>query len=273
MGTHPIFESDFDCLTDSRMDRNGLFDIQRYNPENQPIKNEKPKTNKMLERAKARALKRKIQAEKAPESQTPEPIDSVDDSVKSSSEESDHDELESVKSSIPANDFDILEDVAAKKTKKLKLDLPKWCQNAIVISPEEPKLKTIKSLIPAKIYENLKVQIKKLFPVQACLIQQLMSRGPRRDYAVQAPTGSGKTLAFLVPALSRIHRRAIPHIRVLVVAPTRVLAQQIFGVVNDLTVGTGLRSKLVIGADGVGVEDETIKIGQHTISNIDVVVA
>ena len=46
------------------------------------------------------------------------------------------------------------------------------------------------------------------------------------------------------------------------VAPTRVLAQQIFGVVNDLTVGTGLRSKLVIGADGVGVEDETIKIGQ-----------
>ena len=44
---------------DSRMDRNGLFDIQRYNPENQPVKNEKPKTNKMLERAKARALKRK----------------------------------------------------------------------------------------------------------------------------------------------------------------------------------------------------------------------
>ena len=61
----------------------------------------------------------------------------------------------------------------------------KWCQNAIVISPEEPKLKTIKSLIPSKIYENLKAQIKKLFPVQACLIKQLMSRGPRRDYAVQ----------------------------------------------------------------------------------------
>ena len=49
------------------------------------------------------------------------------------------------------------------------------------------------------------------------------------------------------------------------VAPTRVLAQQIFGVVNDLTVGTGLRSKLVIGADGVGVEDETIKIGKVLI--------
>ena len=70
-------------------------------------------------------MPKKIQAEKAPESQTPEPIDSVDDSVKSSSDESDHEELESVKSSIPANDFDILEDVAAKKTKKLKLDLPK----------------------------------------------------------------------------------------------------------------------------------------------------
>ena len=49
----------------------------------------------------------------------------MDDSLKSSSEESDHEELESVKSSIPANDFDILEDVAAKKTKKLKLDVPK----------------------------------------------------------------------------------------------------------------------------------------------------
>ena len=54
----------------------------------------------------------------------------------------------------------------------------------------------------------------------------------------------------------------------LVVAPTRVLAQQIFGVVNDLTVGTGLRSKLVIGADGVGIEDETIKIGKVLVLSI-----
>ena len=42
---------------------------------------------------------------------------------------------------------------------------------------------------------------------------------------------------------------------------------------NDLTRDTGLRSKLVIGSDGLGIEDEVMKIGEHTVSNYDVLVA
>jgi len=288
MGTHPIFESDFDCLTEeNNMDDQGLFKVARYRPnESNEIddddhaskkRKKKPKVNAMLERARLRAAKRKsTPIENPAKSADSDQIeDSVDDSVKSdeSSSSEMEEEVEKKVEKVEEQHFQILDDVADRSNKKIKLTLPRWCREPITIEQDEPKLKEVAGILPEVIYRNLKRQIKRLFPVQACLIRQLMARGPRRDLAVQAPTGSGKTLAFLVPALSSIVKRAIPAIRILIVAPTRVLATQIFGVCTDLMLDTNLRARLVIGADGAGLEEERIKIGEHVISNIDVVVA
>ena len=165
------------------MDSNGLFNIARYRPTEASEKTESKK-NSMLERARQRALKRKLEAEKNAE--TVSVADSVD-SEKSESSESESEIEEDKKSEVSevASDFQILEDVAALRRKKLRLDLPKWCQEPVIIEDVEPKLKTIKTLLPEQIYSNLKDQVKRLFPVQSCLIKQLVARGPRRDYAVQ----------------------------------------------------------------------------------------
>ena len=138
---HNIFfekTSIFSSVLKSRMDSNGLFNIARYRPTEAPEKNESKK-NSMLERARQRALKRKLEAEKNAE--TISVADSVD-SEKSSSSESESEIEEDKKSEVSevASDFQILEDVAALRRKKLRLDLPKWCQEPIIIEDVESKL-------------------------------------------------------------------------------------------------------------------------------------
>jgi ATP-dependent RNA helicase MSS116 len=54
-----------------------------------------------------------------------------------------------------------------------------------------------------------------------------------KDLIVQAKTGTGKTLAFLLPSVERLvksrstERSNIPFTGVLVISPTRELAQQV----------------------------------------------
>jgi ATP-dependent RNA helicase DDX55/SPB4 len=71
-------------------------------------------------------------------------------------------------------------------------------------------------------------------PVQSAAIPLFRQN---KDVAVEAITGSGKTLAFLIPILERLIRRETPlgsskKVGALIVAPTRELAEQIFGVLN-----------------------------------------
>ncbi|MDR0355656.1 MAG: DEAD/DEAH box helicase, partial [Deltaproteobacteria bacterium] len=70
------------------------------------------------------------------------------------------------------------------------------------------------------------------------------------DIAGQAQTGTGKTTAFLVPALTRLITRpsvqpGLP--RVLIVTPTRELADQIYKDAKILASSTGVTSTLVMG--------------------------
>jgi superfamily II DNA/RNA helicase len=61
-------------------------------------------------------------------------------------------------------------------------------------------------------------------PIQEQVIPLIMGG---KDVIATAQTGTGKTAAYLLPVLHNISMNAIPHTSVLIVAPTRELAQQI----------------------------------------------
>lgn len=64
-----------------------------------------------------------------------------------------------------------------------------------------------------------------MMPVQAASLDDLLSK--RMDCLVQAKTGTGKTLAFLIPAIQTMINKRTRGISLLVITPTRELAQQI----------------------------------------------
>jgi len=65
-----------------------------------------------------------------------------------------------------------------------------------------------------------------------------------------AQTGTGKTAAFALPILHRLMQGGRRHVRALVIAPTRELAEQIHEAISILGRNTGLRSVTIYG--GVG---------------------
>ena len=79
------------------------------------------------------------------------------------------------------------------------------------------------------------------------------------DILASAPTGTGKTAAFLIPAIQYLldfPRNAPGFARVLVLAPTRELAYQIFEVAKELTAFTDLKSGVVTGGINYGSHKE-----------------
>ena len=70
-------------------------------------------------------------------------------------------------------------------------------------------------------------------PVQAATIPLFRAN---KDVAVEAITGSGKTMAFVLPVLERLLARSEPleksDVGAVLIAPTRELAEQIFGVLG-----------------------------------------
>jgi ATP-dependent RNA helicase RhlE len=86
-------------------------------------------------------------------------------------------------------------------------------------------------------------------PIQARTIAPAMAG---HDVIGSAQTGTGKTAAFMIPVVERL--RAIDrrggHASALVLAPTRELAEQIFGWAERL--GCGLRPALVVGGVAYG---------------------
>jgi ATP-dependent RNA helicase RhlE len=68
-----------------------------------------------------------------------------------------------------------------------------------------------------------------------------------RDMLGLAQTGTGKTAAFLLPILHRLTQGPLRRVRVLIVAPTRELAEQITQMSGDLGQNTKVRSVSVYG--------------------------
>ncbi|MBQ4832381.1 DEAD/DEAH box helicase [Pseudoalteromonas sp. MMG010] len=72
------------------------------------------------------------------------------------------------------------------------------------------------------------------------------------DIFAQSKTGSGKTLAFLLPAVQRVMKQKAlskRDPRVLIVAPTRELATQVFTQLRLLIAGTAIKSVKILGGE------------------------
>jgi ATP-dependent RNA helicase RhlE len=68
-----------------------------------------------------------------------------------------------------------------------------------------------------------------------------------RDIIGLAQTGTGKTAAFVLPILQRLIQNPSRHVRALVLAPTRELAEQIHGAIADLGRNGPARSVTIYG--------------------------
>lgn len=101
-------------------------------------------------------------------------------------------------------------------------------------------------------------------PIQAQAIPTVMAG---KDVMGLAQTGTGKTAAFVLPILHRLMKGQRGHIRALVVAPTRELAEQIHDAITDLAKETGLRSVTVYGGVSINPQIARLKKG------VDIVVA
>lgn len=84
-------------------------------------------------------------------------------------------------------------------------------------------------------------------PIQLQAIPVVLQGG---DVLGLAQTGTGKTAAFVLPILERMSKGPLRHPRVLIVAPTRELAEQIHQSIVDLGKHTKVRSVPIYG--GVG---------------------
>jgi len=105
-------------------------------------------------------------------------------------------------------------------------------------------------------------------PVQAKAIPAVLAK---RDLMAAAQTGTGKTAAFAVPLLQRLTMegpQVAPHcVRVLVLVPTRELAEQVYGSFRSYGGNLPLRSFVAYG--GVSIEPQIAKLRK----GLDVLVA
>jgi len=88
-----------------------------------------------------------------------------------------------------------------------------------------------------------------------------------RDIIGLAQTGTGKTAAFVLPILQRLLHTPRGQVKVVIVAPTRELAEQTHETINELGRQTGLRSISVYG--GVSMEQQK----QRLREGVEIVVA
>ncbi|HOW84410.1 MAG TPA: DEAD/DEAH box helicase [Candidatus Aminicenantes bacterium] len=101
-------------------------------------------------------------------------------------------------------------------------------------------------------------------PIQEQAIPQALKG---HDLMGLAQTGTGKTAAFALPILDRLIRRPRGHVRALIVAPTRELAEQIHEVIGSLGARTRLRSLTIYGGVNINPQVRSLRAG------VDIVVA
>ena len=86
-----------------------------------------------------------------------------------------------------------------------------------------------------------------------------------RDVLGLAQTGTGKTAAFMLPILQRLTRGPLRRPRVLIVAPTRELAEQIHETARSLGGRTKVRSAAVYGGVGKGPQIDAFRRGAEIL--------
>jgi ATP-dependent RNA helicase RhlE len=86
-----------------------------------------------------------------------------------------------------------------------------------------------------------------------------------RDVLGLAQTGTGKTAAFLLPILQRLTKGPLRRVRVLILAPTRELAEQIHQMSIDLGRKTKVRSVTVYGGVSKNRQVEALRRGAEIV--------
>jgi ATP-dependent RNA helicase RhlE len=99
-------------------------------------------------------------------------------------------------------------------------------------------------------------------PIQAQAIPSVLSG---RDVMGLAQTGTGKTAAFVLPILNRLMKGGRGHVRALVIAPTRELAEQIHESINSLGRQTRLKSVTVYGGVSINPQIDKIRRGAEIV--------
>jgi ATP-dependent RNA helicase RhlE len=99
-------------------------------------------------------------------------------------------------------------------------------------------------------------------PIQTQAIPLVMQG---RDIVGLAQTGTGKTAVFVLPILHRLMQGGRRHVRALVVAPTRELAEQIHEEIGRLGRRTGLKSVTVYGGVGFNPQVDKLKRGAEIV--------
>jgi len=97
-------------------------------------------------------------------------------------------------------------------------------------------------------------------PVQVAAIPPVLAGG---DVLATAPTGSGKTTAFVLPLLQRwldSDRKSARRIHTLILVPTRELAAQVRGVVQELSNDLPERIKIVSAVGGVSINPQMMAL-------------
>lgn len=98
----------------------------------------------------------------------------------------------------------------------------------------------------SKILSNFKID--QLNPMQEAMLSAV---GQAKDVVLISPTGSGKTLAFLLPLVSLLNEDR-KDVQVLIIVPTRELAQQIESVFKQM--GTSFKINCCYGGHSVQIE-------------------
>ncbi|MGQ9904871.1 MAG: DEAD/DEAH box helicase [Anaerolineae bacterium] len=99
-------------------------------------------------------------------------------------------------------------------------------------------------------------------PIQTQAIPVVMQG---RDVMGLAQTGTGKTAAFGLPILHRLMDGPRGHVRALIVAPTRELAEQINDAISDMGRQTGLRTMTIYGGVNMNPQIQKLRAGAEIV--------
>ena len=98
-------------------------------------------------------------------------------------------------------------------------------------------------------------------PIQAAVLPLLLDG---RDVIGQARTGSGKTLAFALPMIEVVDPK-VRKVQALVLTPTRELAVQVAGVIDELGAPRGLKTLMISGGRAFGPQRDELRRGVHVV--------
>ncbi|MFI3245875.1 MAG: ATP-dependent RNA helicase SrmB [Ferrimonas sp.] len=122
-------------------------------------------------------------------------------------------------------------------------------------------------LDPRLINALAKAGYQKPTTIQTAVLEHALEQ---RDIMANAPTGTGKTAAFLLPALQHLldfPRREPGHARVLILTPTRELAEQVRQYGEKLCRGTDLTIGAIVGGRDYQLDADLLT------ANLDILVA